>query len=167
MSSIDSNFEFWHNNVADIPQRDENGWYDLETGLRYDPSHAYHQKKKVTRKKISPQTAVARSTAKSAGGKALTGTAKQVKWAEVIRAEKIKCMSEEAAALCCSPDGLLSSAKPWIENRDRSPQDFAQFAVAVKTMREEYEVASAKGDVEAVKKIATEHNALTASWGFK
>ena len=35
------NLQAWKAYHADMPERDENGWYDLETGLRYDPEVDY------------------------------------------------------------------------------------------------------------------------------
>ncbi|WP_295442554.1 hypothetical protein [uncultured Thiodictyon sp.] len=37
-----TNFEYWKSEIADMPQQHEDGtWYDLETGLRYDPKCNY------------------------------------------------------------------------------------------------------------------------------
>ena len=53
---------------------------------------------------------------KNLGGKALTGTLKQKKWAEQIRNGVLGEITESLAReVCSNPD--LRTAKTWIENR--------------------------------------------------
>ncbi len=62
------------------------------------------------------KTAEARATSKFLGARALTGTAKQKAWGEQIRAEKLREMTEEQAAVACKHK-LAKTAKFWIEQR--------------------------------------------------
>lgn len=110
-----SNFNFWYNNIADMPTRDEEGWYDLETGLRYD--HGFNYEPRKPRFKANEKTKNARDIAKSFGGKALKGTSKQKVWAEEIRANVLKSVNEVQAEILCYLT-IFETAKFWIENRN-------------------------------------------------
>ncbi len=89
------NFREWYEE-ADMPERVNEVWVDLETGIPYKPTSPASQ-----RTALSAKTQDARALAKSFGGKALTGTVKQREWGEQIRAEKLKGMSAEARELIC------------------------------------------------------------------
>ncbi|RLM24766.1 hypothetical protein BIY29_08605 [Brenneria alni] len=164
------NWQFWHDEIADMPTFDDAGryWYDAETGLRYD-SKTYYLPTPAKRppKKHSQKTLDARNVAKFFGGRALSGTAKQVKWAEVIRAEKIQQLTESQALICCDPNGLMKNAGFWIDNRERSAKDIGEFAERYKQLIADYQTAKAAVNADHVAAIAAEYNALTALWGFK
>lgn len=160
-----NNFQYWLESVADMPERDSNGWYDMESGLRYDSSVKYNPAKS-TNKKLSEKAQAARGTAKFFGGKALKGTAKQKEWAEKIRAEKLASMTEDQAEMVCDPVGLLTNSKFWIENRTASGKDIGLFIEEQKAVLKQYRAAAAKEDREAVKALAERYNALTQKWGF-
>ena len=151
-------FAKWYDD-ADMPTQAPDGqWYDAETGLPYA---SQKPRKAMTQKAID-----ARATAKFFGGKALTGTTAQKEWAEKIRAAALDKMSDGDAAVVCCKAGLLNTAKIWIENRDKTADKFAAFAVSQKSLLAAYKDAAAKMDTDAVKSISAEYNALTASFGL-
>ena len=158
-----NNFQAWLDQ-ADIPTRDENGWFDLETGLRYNPAVNYLTGSK--RQTISTKALTARNIAKAFGGKALKGTKKQKEWAEKIRAEKVQEMTQDQAEMACDPNGLLTHSKFWIENREASPAAIGDFVMTQKALLAQYHTARAAGDTDEVSRIAAEYNALTEKWGF-
>jgi hypothetical protein len=117
---------------------------------------------------MKPQGVIdARNRAKFFGGQALTGTAQQVDWAEKIRAEKIRGMTAPQAVAACDPSSLLKSAKFWIENRDKSPEEIAQFVASSQALLAAYRLATETQDASGVRRIAEEYNALTATWGLR
>ncbi len=65
----------------------------------------------------------ARKLAKFYGGKALTGSAAQKKWAEDIRQKFLEsnALTDEQKENLVTCGGFTNSAKFWIENRDVSP----------------------------------------------
>lgn len=114
-----TNFEFWANQIADMPQRDALGWCDLETGLRYNPSVNYSGK--AQRVTASIRTLDARGVAKQFGGKALTGSTKQKEWAEKLRAIVLLAVSSDQAELICTCASVTGASKFWIDTRNVSP----------------------------------------------
>jgi hypothetical protein len=117
-----------------MPERDAKGWYDLETGLRYDPSVQYGDSK--PRFKANNETIEARNIAKSFGGKALKGTAAQKKWAEQIRADILKSVTAEQAEILCFLN-IFEHAKFWIENRSMCAAEIGHNAeVAAKLIKQ-------------------------------
>jgi hypothetical protein len=158
-----NNFQAWLDQ-ADIPTCDENGWFDLETGLRYNPAVNYLTGSK--RQTISTNALTARNIAKAFGGKALKGTKKQKEWAEKIRADKVQKMTRDQAEMVCDPNGLLTHSKFWIENCDASPTAIGHFVMTQKALLAQYRASHAAGDADQVAKIAAEYNALTEEWGF-
>lgn len=168
------NFEYWYHHVADMPEKDANGWYDLETGLRYDPNADYDRPSRSARGSISIKAQEARNKAKFLGAKALSGSLKQKEWAEKIRAEKLASMIEEDAKLVCEPTGIPRLAKFWIENRGRSSTDIVKFvreykllAEQAKDIQAQYEASESEILAEQYREIAKKYNNLTAEWGFK
>lgn len=110
----DSHFNYWYNEIADMPEKDEDGWYDLETGLRYHPDAEYRPQ----RKPASIKTIEHRKVAKEYGGLALKGTHKQKAWAEDIRATKIQELNEHKRPMLVRREiEDIQHAKFWIENR--------------------------------------------------
>jgi len=115
------NFEAWHEN-ADIPHQQENGkWVDLETGFEYEPNIDYSDCK-IKRKELSQKAKDNRTIAKMFGAKALRGTVKQKEWAEKIRAEVLKSVTEKQATLLCASQST-SHSKFWIENRNLNAKE--------------------------------------------
>jgi hypothetical protein len=160
-----NNLQYWLEHVADMPERDSRGWYDMESGLRYDASVKYNPVK-TTVNKLSAKAQAARGTAKFFGGKALKGTAKQKEWAEKIRAEKLSSMTEDQAEMVCDPAGILTNSKFWIENRTALGKDIGLFIEEQKAALKQYRAAAAKEDREAIKTLAERYNSLTEKWGF-
>lgn len=157
-------FEYWYNEIADIPAKDENGnWVDYETGFSYQHWLKSESKPATTRTKLSDKALKARSLAKQFGGKALTGSKKQKEWAEKIRESVISKLSEESAILLCSPKSLFKTAKSWIENRDKSPKEFEVFILKQQQLLAEYNSLEVGSDAT---RIASEYNELTATFGF-
>ena len=78
-------------------------------------------------RQASQKTKEARQVVKEKGGAALTGTAKQKKWAEEIRAEIVPYLSEESARILCNKRGPVSKAKFWIERRTKTVSEFEEF----------------------------------------
>lgn len=107
-------FNEWYEN-ADIPVKRDGKWIDLETGIPFTSS-----KPRAERSKPS-------DIAKSFGGKALKGTAKQKAWGEDIRANKLAEMSEAAALFICSKVEPAKSATFWIDCRDIDGAGFEKF----------------------------------------
>jgi hypothetical protein len=67
-----------------------------------------------------------RKLAKFYGGKALTGSAKQKKWAEDIRQTVLEsdALSDEQKTELVKLGGFTNTAKFWINNRDKSADKF-------------------------------------------
>lgn len=162
-----NNFKFWIENIADMPEKRDGQWVDIETGLAYDESVDYSTGRPRARRQLSAKAQDARAVAKLFGGRALKGTAKQKEWAEKIRAEKLAEMTEDQAEMACDTNGLLTNAKFWIEQRARSGREIGAFVQeqrallkAAKTLRD-----TDKADKYAA--VAARYNALTAAWGWE
>ena len=168
MATKQTNLEYWKNEIADMPEFCTNlkVWWDRETGDIFKPEFDYRPNNKNSRRSVSDKTKASREAAKSFGGKALKGTSRQVAWAEDIRAEKIRAMSANDATECCRPTGLMITAKFWIENRDKAPKEFTDFANRANTLRDEYTRCVLVNDADKARVLANEYNALTAKWGF-
>lgn len=162
-----TNFEFWINEIADMPTKAEDGqWFDLETGLPFRADFDYQSGQSRQRYAPSAQAKQGRELAKVFGGRALKGTAKQKDWAEKIRAEKLREMDMDQAEMACDPQGLLTNAKFWIEQRRSSGKAIGEFVQQQKAMLKQYRAAREAGDAEQVKALAEQYNTLTARWGF-
>ncbi len=122
-----NNLEYWKREIADIPEQDSNGdWFDLETGIYYDPSHHFSTGGKITRWEPSSDVKDYRKVAKFYGGKALTGSKKQKEWGEKLRHKVLtsKSLSDEQKAEFIALGGITQTAKFWISNRDLDPREF-------------------------------------------
>lgn len=65
---------------------------------------------------------------KALGGRSLTGgSQKQRDWAERIRLSMVSRMSLEEAVRVCDPNGILTDARWWIEQRNLPPSAIADF----------------------------------------
>lgn len=151
-----SNFQTWLNE-ADMPERVNGQWVDLETGIPY--VEAYRP-----RQALSTKAQDARAIAKAFGGKALKGSAKQKEWAENIRAEKLAAMSPDQAEMACEPSGLLTDANFWIERRDRSGAEIGAFVQQQKALLKKAKTLKAAGKAAEYAATAAEYNALTEAW---
>jgi hypothetical protein len=120
-----ANFAAWKAE-ADMPeQHAEGGWYDLETGLSYNPKWDYRNDKpmrgfafefKTAKAKISEKGQKARDEVKVLGAKALVGgTVKQKQWAEQIRKEKMNNAGSSLPALLAS--NAAKKTEFWIDVR--------------------------------------------------
>ncbi len=67
-----------------------------------------------------------RKLAKFYGGKALTGSSSQKKWAEEIRQKVLESseLSDEQKTKLVTLGGVANTAKFWINNKDKSPSVF-------------------------------------------
>lgn len=83
-----------------------------------------------------------RKLAKFYGGKALTGTAAQKKWAEDIRRKVLEssALSDEQKTQLVTLVGVTNTAKFWINNKDKSPAAFNPTTILaeVRNLRELY-----------------------------
>lgn len=121
-----SNFNYWKEEVADIPIQDEDGnWYDAETGFRFDNTIHYKTGGKTTRWTPKNDVKDHRKIAKFYGGKALTGSTKQKVWAESLRAKVLTsdALSDEQKVALLEL-GIVKTAKFWINNKDLAPKYF-------------------------------------------
>lgn len=115
---------------------------------------------------LSHKAQEARDIARFFGGKALIGTQKQKEWAEKIREEKILSMNEDQAILACDSKGLGRSAKFWIENRNRTPDDIGQFFIDQKVLLATAMKLRDAGLSEEYADASKVYNQLTEDWGF-
>lgn len=152
-----SNFQAWID-AADMPSQNASGqWVDLETGFAYNPA---------PRAELSTKAKDARAVAKFFGGKALSGTAAQKEWAEKIRAGKLAEMSQDQAEMACDPDGLLKTAKFWIEQREKSGTEIGGFVMLQKALLKTAKSMRSAGKTQEYASTAAAYNTLTTSWGF-
>lgn len=164
------NFREWYDD-ADMPEKVDGVWVDLETGIPYKPTAPSSS----SRTALSAKTQDARALAKSFGGKALTGTAKQKEWGEQIRAEKLKGMTAEAAELICDLNGLCNGSKFWIENRTKTALQFERFIIDQKKWLNRHKYLRAKNTIqpldeaekEELADIAEKYNKLIKEWNIK
>lgn len=110
-------------------------------------------------------TAQLRETAKTLGCKALTGSAKQKKWAERLRRDFILQMSSEDAFLAVQASALTQTAWFWINTRelDRNKLEAALSDLIVAT-REANAIGSAGAGYED---LIAKRNAALAMLGFE
>lgn len=158
-----NNFQAWLDQ-ADMPAQQNGRWVDLEDGSLYNPAHDYRSRGE--RVALSAKALDARSIAKAFGGLALKGTPKQKEWAEKIRAEKLQGMSQDQAEMACDPNGLLTNAKFWIEQRSAAAAEIGGFVMQQKALLKRARTLKEAGDATAYAAVAAEYNALTAKWGF-
>lgn len=136
-----NNFSFWKDEIADMPEKDSKGnWYDLETGLEFDPSVHYQTGGKATRWEASSDLKDFRKVAKFYGGKALAGSAKQKEWAEKLRYKVLTSdsLSDEQKAEFIALEGATKTAKFWIENKDIPARDY----IAASLLKEDSETTT-------------------------
>jgi hypothetical protein len=155
------NFNYWHNEIADMPAQENGEWVDLETGHTYKDWLASTQKSSKPKVKLDQKTIEARQFAKKSGGKALTGTAKQKKWAEQIRATILNQVDQECAKVLCSSD-YFKHSKFWIENRHRTADDFSRFIARALDITAQYNAAT---DENLKLQLQIKHKELRKPWG--
>ncbi len=157
--TVMNNFEFWLNNVADIPAKTENGWVDHETGLGYDASvnyekdHNYessYNPSKVANYK--EKIAERRQLAKFFGGKAIkNGSQKQKLWAEDIRKGVIENIENKTLVEYIVQCDDLLDARFWIDNRNTV--DARYFESRYEQIAEDSKQTKTKHDASTVGKI--------------
>lgn len=104
---------------------------------------------------------------KALGGRSLTGgSKKQRDWAEGIRLAMVSHMSLEDAVRVCDPNGILTDARWWIEQRNLLPEAVAGFVFEQTRRLAKCQALRAAGDAAAYAQEAAEYNALTARFGF-
>lgn len=129
-------FKKCYNEVADVPVKDANGnWYDLETGISFDPLAAERAAQDAALEKAKQ----ARTAAQALGGKALNGgSAKQKKWAEELRAGALKNMTPETAEKVLKHFQFRNTMW-WINNRETfsfSETSFGKKVTAFRDMKQ-------------------------------
>jgi len=132
-----SHFQYWHDEFADIPSQAADGtWVDLETGLPYDPKARYNStapRKPVAPSKYADEVKAARADARNMGLAKLTGSTKQKQWAEQIRVDRIKAISDEELKRYAGCH-LFSVSKFWIETRKLSAVEIVNIVVMVRDL---------------------------------
>lgn len=104
---------------------------------------------------------------KALGGRSLTGgSQKQRDWAERIRLAAILHMSIEDAVRVCDPNGILTDARWWIEQRSLLPSTIADFVFEQKRQLAECRALRESGDAAGYAEAAAAYNALTARFEF-
>lgn len=104
---------------------------------------------------------------KAFGGRALKGgSQKQRDWAERIRLAAISFMSLEDAVRVCDPNGILTDARWWIEQRNLLPSAIADFVFEQTRRLAKCRALREAGDAPAYAKEAAAYNAFTADFGF-
>ena len=116
-----------------------------------------------TRTPASEKTLAARAVAKEAGGAALKGTRKQKAWAEQIRAEKLRTMTDEQKAAVTKKTGLFTHSKFWIENRECDGKALGADALR---MQQILSILETETDMSIRQQVADEYNNTTSKWGF-
>lgn len=127
-----THFQRWKE-WADMPTKDEHGWFDMETGERYDPNKTYLEgadfgfdnPKPVNYK--TKQAQQHRQLAKQHGCKALTGTPPQKAWAEKLRKERLQKAidsGDNSTIELMKGSPIMQSSAFWIENRELTHAEF-------------------------------------------
>lgn len=161
------NFSYWLEHIADMPEKKDGQWVDLETGLPYNHNVDYATgEKRSSRRPLSDKAQDARAVAKQYGGRALKGTAKQKEWAEKIRAEKVTQMTDDQAEMACDPKGLLTNSKFWIEQRERSGAEIGAFVQEQQALLKQARSLREAGKGDEYAAVAAKYNALTTAWGW-
>ncbi|WP_434526591.1 hypothetical protein [Photorhabdus asymbiotica] len=110
----DKNFQAWKDGAI-IPVKDKNGkWMDKATGVIYDDEFDYIN---IRGKELSPAATLAKNGSKLNGLKPLKGTNRQIEWAEKIRFEKVKSMTDSQLSTVKSGNTSTHKAQFWIELR--------------------------------------------------
>lgn len=100
-------------------------------------------------------------------GRSLTGgSQKQRDWAERIRLSIVMRMSIEDAVRVCDPNGILTDARWWIEQRNLLPSAIADFVFEQTQRLAKCQALRESGDATAYAEEAAAYNALTSRFGF-
>lgn len=121
----------------------------------------------TARRTLSDKTLQARAQAKFLGGMALQGSRKQKTWGEEIRAKKLATATPEQAELLVNPLSLARWAHFWIENRDKTTAQLAEFIRRTGELNAQADALQDAGEVDRYREICAEYNALTTKWGFR
>jgi hypothetical protein len=139
-----ASFQYWREEIADIPALNNLGeWVDLETGFTYeDYCNSIETNKRIAApSKYESEIKAARQVAKASGFVALRGSTKQKQWAVQIRDTRLKEIQDEELK-CCAGSHLFSSAKFWIESRNRSAGVIEFLIKKVNVIHKEMVIAS-------------------------
>lgn len=116
-----------------------------------------------------------RKLAKFYGGKALTGTAAQKKWAEDIRQKFLESnvLTDEEKEQLVTCGGFTNSAKFWIENRDVKPEKMtarnivAQYRGLAELEEKHYDTLARQGEITRKNAARSEIQSYIDSCDFK
>lgn len=166
------NFDYWYNEIADIPLQDKNGdWYDAETGFTYsdwtkDKNSYVDESTKAENRQAIEKAKVSRKAAKEMGAKALKGTAKQKAWAEEIRKNILLKVNSEAANLLIKCESATGHSTFWIENRDKNAYEFEVFILKIVDLIRQLNKlhSESKTDSDEYKEIMLQVNDLKKVW---
>lgn len=98
------------------------------------------------------------------GGRALSGTPKQRKWATVIRDNMLSRLSENEAVAICTGHPMFSVSRFWIEHREKSADTIGALAVALKTLITEAAALKSAGENAQYEQVAKRYNLLVEEW---
>lgn len=136
---MNTTFQYWYEEVADMPMKEDGEWIDGETGFTYKSwAEQMEREHKEKIRKISDKAQSSRNVAKALGGKALKGSMKQKNWAEHLRREfleKIRNDDDRVEVLLTS--GNFDHAKFWIETRNNKPEEILGAVDKLKELIEE------------------------------
>ncbi|MCW7550124.1 hypothetical protein OO184_19850 [Photorhabdus sp. APURE] len=111
----DKNFQAWKYGAINPTQDSDNGkWIDKATGEIYDDKFDYIG---LRGKELSSLATLAKNGSKLTGLKPLKGTNRQIEWAEKIRFEKVKSMTDSQLSIVKSGNTSTHKAQFWIDLR--------------------------------------------------
>lgn len=147
------------NGHHDIAKHDKNGvaYYADRSAVQTSTPH----KQPSAAKKAAATTA--RKSIKQLGYRAMSGTPKQKSWAEQIRKSIVDNLPEDIQAAFV--DAPFKTAKFWIDNKDKSASDFADFAREDNRLHDEIWALHAEGKLNEVRELRETRQALQYSWG--
>ena len=120
---------------------------ELENDFRceQDNGYDYEVTQRSVKNTVLSTSAEYKAIAKSFGGKALTGSVKQKNWAEQIRAGHLAVLSSEEAKMICKHEAdFFKKSSFWIDNRDKSAQDFINLISNIVSLKNRKAEARAK-----------------------
>ncbi len=82
--------------------------------------------KSVITKMYEEKTKEAKEKTSFLGACELSGSEKQINWAEQIRADKLESMSDIHAEIAIHPEGLAKTARFWIDNRTKTSEEIGE-----------------------------------------
>ena len=95
----------------------------------------------------------------------MKGTTKQIKWAKDIRDTAMKQMTAtEKKAVCSTDSAVANRAKFWIDNRNKTGKEIAQFVTKYDELSKAYRAAAERCDGTAKSRISNELAKITRGW---